>query len=75
MHHTYEDYLQLEPGSPHKLEYCDGEIYAMAGGSPEHGALAMGGTHPGIMRVHLAGFQAVSLGSAVLPYMIIRDHR
>jgi len=41
VHHTYEDYLQLEPGSPHKLEYCDGEIYAMAGGSPEHGALAM----------------------------------
>lgn len=41
VHHTYEDYLQLEATSPHKLEYCDGEIYAMAGGSPEHGALAM----------------------------------
>lgn len=41
VHHTYEDYLQLEASSPHKLEYCDGEIYAMAGGSPEHGALAM----------------------------------
>ena len=41
VHHTYEDYLELESRSPHKLEYCDGEIYAMAGGSPDHGALAM----------------------------------
>jgi Uma2 family endonuclease len=38
--HTYEDYLALEQGSPIKHEYCDGEIYAMAGGTPEHGALA-----------------------------------
>ncbi len=39
--HTYGEYLQLEKASPLKLEYSDGEIFAMAGGTPEHGALAM----------------------------------
>jgi Uma2 family endonuclease len=39
--HTYGDYLALEKASPLKLEYSDGEIYAMAGGTPEHGALAI----------------------------------
>jgi Uma2 family endonuclease len=39
--HRYEDYLELEKASPLKLEYSDGEIFAMAGGTPEHGALAM----------------------------------
>jgi Uma2 family endonuclease len=39
--HTYPDYLRLESESPLKLEYSDGEIFAMAGGTPEHGALAM----------------------------------
>lgn len=40
-HFTYEDYRRLESESPLKLEYSDGEIFAMAGGTPEHGALAM----------------------------------
>lgn len=40
-HHTYADYRRLESESPLKLEYSDGEIFAMAGGTPEHGALAM----------------------------------
>ncbi len=40
-HHAYEDYLRLESESPLKLEYSDGEIFAMAGATPEHGALAM----------------------------------
>src|SRR5262245_27719427 len=39
--HTYRDYLELVKASPLKLEYSDGEIFAMAGGTPEHGALAM----------------------------------
>jgi Uma2 family endonuclease len=39
-HHTYADYVLLEKDSPIKHEYGDGEIYAMAGGTPEHGALA-----------------------------------
>jgi len=39
--YTYEDYRVLEEHSPVKHEFLDGEIYAMAGGTPEHAALAM----------------------------------
>lgn len=40
VHHAYEDYLRVEEESVIKHEYWDGEIYAMPGGTPEHGALA-----------------------------------
>ncbi len=40
LHHSYEDYLRALEVSGVKLEYCDGEIYAMAGGTPEHADLA-----------------------------------
>ncbi len=41
-HHryAYADYLALEEHSPVRHEFVDGEIYAMAGGTPEHAALA-----------------------------------
>ena len=41
-HHryTYADYVALELESSTKHEFLDGEIYAMAGGSEEHSALA-----------------------------------
>jgi Uma2 family endonuclease len=41
-HHrySYEEYLAYERDSRLKHEYEDGEIYAMAGGSPRHNALA-----------------------------------
>jgi len=39
-HYTYEDYLALEHDSELKHEFDDGEIFAMAGGSPRHSALA-----------------------------------
>lgn len=41
-HHryTYADYVALELQSPTKHEFLDGEIYAMAGGSEDHSALA-----------------------------------
>ena len=41
-HHryTYADYVGLEMYSDTKHEFLDGEIYAMAGGSEEHSALA-----------------------------------
>ena len=41
-HHryTYADYTALEEHSSTKHEFLDGEIYAMAGGSEEHSALA-----------------------------------
>jgi Uma2 family endonuclease len=40
VHYTYADYLALEEESSVRHEYLDGEIYAMAGGSPDHAALA-----------------------------------
>lgn len=36
---TYADYLAREQASAVKHEYLDGEIYAMAGGTPEHGLI------------------------------------
>lgn len=38
--HSYRDYLALEQASNVRHEYLAGEIYAMAGGTPEHAALA-----------------------------------
>lgn len=40
MHYTYEEYLKLEEESQVRHEYLEGEIYAMAGGTPDHAALA-----------------------------------
>src|SRR6478672_9466212 len=40
LHHSYDDYLRALDVSGVKLEYCDGEIYAMAGGTPAHADLA-----------------------------------
>ena len=39
VHYTWEEYLGLERSSNVKHEYLDGQIYAMAGGSPLHAAL------------------------------------
>jgi Uma2 family endonuclease len=38
--YTYGEYLALEASSNVKHEFLDGQIYAMAGGTPEHAALA-----------------------------------
>lgn len=38
--HTYEEFLRFEASSNVKHEFLDGQIYAMAGGTPEHAALA-----------------------------------
>jgi Uma2 family endonuclease len=40
LHHSYEEYLRTLEVSGVKLEYCDGEIYAVAGGTPAHADLA-----------------------------------
>jgi len=40
VHHTYADYLLALEMSEVKLEYCEGEIYAMAGGTPAHADIA-----------------------------------
>jgi len=37
---TYAEYVASEVASPSKREFIRGQVYAMAGGTPEHGALA-----------------------------------
>ena len=39
--HSYAEYVELDDLSNVKLEYFCGEIYAMAGGTPDHASLAM----------------------------------
>ena len=40
IHHPFAEYLALEAASNVKHEYLAGQIYAMAGSTPEHAALA-----------------------------------
>lgn len=40
LHYTYAEYLAALAVSEIRLEYLGGEIFAMAGGSPEHGMIA-----------------------------------
>jgi len=40
LHYSYDDYLRSLEVSELKLEYCDGVIYAMAGGTRAHAELA-----------------------------------
>lgn len=37
--YSFQDYLELEEVAGTRHEFYDGEIYAMAGGSPEHAAM------------------------------------
>ncbi len=39
--YSFSDYLALEEASNTKHEFLDGEIYGMAGGTPEHAALSV----------------------------------
>ncbi len=50
---TYAEYVALEAASNLKHEFREGQIYAMAGGSPEHAALAAAVTR--LLGNHLAG--------------------
>jgi Uma2 family endonuclease len=40
-HYTYGEYLALDEASNVRLEFYAGDIYAMAGGTPEHAALCL----------------------------------
>jgi Uma2 family endonuclease len=40
LHYSMQDYLSAAEISVVKLEYFDGEIFCMAGGTPEHAAIA-----------------------------------
>ncbi|MBL8923776.1 MAG: Uma2 family endonuclease [Myxococcaceae bacterium] len=41
LHFSYQDYLSALECSELKLEYCEGVIYAMAGGTPTHAELSV----------------------------------
>lgn len=49
--YTWQEYLALEAASNVKHEYLDGQIYAMAGGSPDHAALQV--AVPSLLFPHL----------------------
>ena len=51
--YSYAEYLTLEDSSSVRHEFFDGEIYAMAGGTPTHAALAA-------TIIHLVGAQLPS---------------
>ena len=60
--HTFSDYLDIEERSGDvKHEYVGGEIFAMAGGSIEHSALAT--TLSGLLLIHLRGGPCRPYGS------------
>lgn len=40
--YTLEEYLELDKNSEERYEYFDGEVFAMAGGSPDHARLSGG---------------------------------
>ena len=52
LHYGYEEYLRALEDSHLKLEYCDGVIYAMAGGTPAHGKLSAAAS--ALLRAQLA---------------------
>lgn len=39
--HSFAEYLAIEEMNPVRHEFCDGEVWAMAGGSPDHAAIAI----------------------------------
>jgi Uma2 family endonuclease len=39
--YTLEEYLELDKNSEEKYEYFDGEVFAMAGGSPAHSRISV----------------------------------
>jgi Uma2 family endonuclease len=51
--YTFAEYLEIEELSVVRHEFYDGEIYAMAGGTPEHAAIA--GAITAIIGGQLAG--------------------
>lgn len=73
--YTFRDYLAVEEAGTIKHEFLDGEIYAMAGGSPLHAALAaaviaaLGGRVPAGCRVYSSDLRVrvVRTGLACYP--------
>ncbi|MBL8921177.1 MAG: Uma2 family endonuclease [Myxococcaceae bacterium] len=60
---SYPDYLAQERASAHKHEYLRGDVWAMAGGTPEPGRLAM--SMGAVLRAALKGKPCVVYSSDV----------
>jgi Uma2 family endonuclease len=61
VHYAWREYLALEGASNIKHEYLDGQIYAMAGGTPEHAALQL--AVPSLLFPQLRSGNGRALGS------------
>jgi Uma2 family endonuclease len=61
--HSFAEYLELEARSDVKHEFLDGQIFAMSGGTPEHGRLAA--QIIGILHGQLQGRSCVTFTSDV----------
>jgi len=61
---TYEHYLELEAKSDSKHEWCDGVVYAMSRGTPEHARLSA--AMVGILRARLGSECTVYSSDAML---------
>jgi Uma2 family endonuclease len=75
VHYTHAEYLGLEAASNVKHEYLDGQIYGMAGGTPEHAALAatvVGMLFPQLLsggrRVHSSDLRVRVLATGLATY-------
>jgi Uma2 family endonuclease len=73
--YEWADYLALEASSNVKHEFLDGQIYAMAGGTPEHAALAaavigvlFGQLRGGRCRVHDSDLRIRVLATGLATY-------
>lgn len=75
LHYSYDEYLSALAMSEIKLEYLDGEIFAMAGGTPEHGIVAarviqlLGARLPATCTVMTSdvGIQVLATGLSTFP--------
>lgn len=75
VHYSYADYLALEASCNVKHEFLDGQIYGMAGGTPEHAALKAAVTgllfpqiRGGRCRAHDADLRVRVLGTGLATY-------
>lgn len=60
-HYAWREYLALDAASNIKHEYLDGQIYAMAGGTPQHAALQL--AVPNLLFPQLRAGQCRAYGS------------
>lgn len=73
--YTFQEYLNLEESSTVRHEFLAGEIYAMAGGTPQHAALAvavsaalLAQTRGGPCRVHSSDLRVRALATGLTTY-------